>query len=108
MRYTVEYFNQSVLDGIERWPVRLLADYARELELLIEFGPGLGMPHSRAMGGGLFELRPRCREGAGRAVYCFVSDRRIIVLHAFMKKTGTTPHRDMHLARKRLKEVDRG
>jgi len=106
--YTVEYFNQRVLDEVESWPVGILADYARLVELLMEFGPDLRMPHSRTMGGGLFELRPRGREGIGRALYCFVVRRRVVVLHAFVKKTRATPQRDLEIARKRMKEVRDG
>ena len=72
MNYTIEYFHPRVKAEIESWPDGILADYARMVELLMEFGPNLRMPHSRAMGGGLFELRPRGREGIGRAFYCFV------------------------------------
>lgn len=108
MPYSVEYFHRRVRDEIEDWPVGILADYARIVELLMEFGPDLGMPHSRSMGGGLFELRPRGREGIGRALFCFVVDRRVIVLHAFLKKTRTTPKRDLAIARKRMKEVQDG
>ena len=93
---------------VEDWPVDILADYARMVELLMEFGPDLRMPHSRAMGGGLFELRPRGREGIGRALYCYVSGQRVVVLHAFLKKTRTTPQRDLRIARKRMKEVKNG
>ena len=71
----------------------------------MEFGPDLRMPHSRAFGGGLFELRPRGREGAGRALYCYVKDRRVIILHAFIKKTRTTPGRELAVARRRMMEV---
>ena len=39
MPYSVEYFNERVLAEIEGWPVRVLADYARLVELLMEFGP---------------------------------------------------------------------
>ena len=108
MRYTVEYFNRRVLDEVESWPVGILADYARLIELLIEFGPDLKMPHSRAMGSGLFELRPKGREGIGRALYCFVVGRRIVVLHAFRKKTQATPRRELDVARRRMKEVRDG
>jgi len=59
MNYTIEYFHTRVLAEIESWPDGILADYARILELLMEFGPNLRMPHSRAMGGGIFEVRPR-------------------------------------------------
>jgi len=57
------------------------------------------------MGGGLFELRPRGREGIGRALYCFAVGRRVVVLHAFIKKTQVTPQRDLEVARRRMKEV---
>lgn len=77
MPYRVEYFHLRVKREIESWPVGILADYARMVELLMEFGPDLRMPHSRAMGGGLFELRPRGREGIGRALYRFVSGQRV-------------------------------
>ncbi len=75
MPFSIEYFHPRVRDEIESWPVGILADYARMVELLMEFGTDLRMPHSRAMGGGLFELRPRGREGTGRALYCYVTGR---------------------------------
>lgn len=108
MPYSVEYFNRRVLDEIESWPVGMLADYARLVELLIEFGPDVRMPHSRALGGGLFELRPRGREGIGRAMYCFLVGQRVVMLHAFVKKTQAAPQKDLDLARRRMKEVQGG
>ncbi len=108
MPYSIEYFHPRVKAEIEGWPVGILADYARMVELLMEFGPNLRIPHSRAMGGGLFELRPRGREGIGRAFYCYLTGQRVIVLHAFVKKTRTTPQRDLRIARKRMKEVQNG
>ena len=108
MGYTIEYFHARVQAEIESWPDGILADYARILELLVEFGPNLRMPHSRAMGGGVFEVRPRSQEGIGRALYCFVVGQRIVILHAFIKKTQATPEQELRLARKRLKEVQNG
>ena len=108
MAYEVEYFHPRVQGAIESWPVDVLADYARLVELLIEHGPSLRLPHSRALGGGLFELRPRGRSGIGRAFYCFLLGRRIVVVHAFVKKTEQTPDKELALARKRAKEVQSG
>jgi phage-related protein len=108
MKYAIEYFHSRVKAEIESWPDGILADYARLVELLMGFGPNLRMPHSRAMGGGLFELRPRGREGMGRAFYCFVVDQRAVVLHAFLKKTQETPERELRIARRRMKEVQNG
>jgi phage-related protein len=108
MSYSIEYFHPRVKAEIESWPTGVLADYARIVELLMEFGPQLRMPHSRAMGDGLFELRPRSFEVIGRVFYCFVVGQRIILLHAFIKKTQETPERELKLARKRKKEVSNG
>ncbi|MFO1267361.1 MAG: type II toxin-antitoxin system RelE/ParE family toxin, partial [Rubrivivax sp.] len=85
-----------------------LADYARLIELLVEHGPSLKLPHSKSLGDGLFELRPHGREGIARALYCFVAGRRITVVHAFVKKTQATPLKDLKLARKRVKEFANG
>lgn len=85
-----------------------MAHYARLIELLMEFGPSLRMPHSRSLGGGLFELRPHGHEGIGRALYCYMDGKRIVILHAFVKKTQEAPEKELRLARKRLKEVKNG
>ena len=59
MAFELEYYHPRVLADIESWPVDLLADYARLAELLMKHGPDLRLPHSRALGDGLFELRDR-------------------------------------------------
>jgi phage-related protein len=106
--YEIEYFHERVQAEIESWPVDVLADYARLIELLIEHGPNLRLPYSRALGEGLFGLRPRGYSGIGRAFYCFLVGKHIMVLHAFVKKTQQTPNKELKLARKRAKEVQNG
>jgi len=108
MAFSIEYFHERVQAEIESWPVDVLADYARIAELLMEHGPNLKLPYSRAFGDGMFELRPRGQSGIGRAFYCFLVGRRVVVLHAFVKKSQQTPERELKLARKRLKEVKNG
>jgi hypothetical protein len=66
MNFTIEYFHPRVKAEIESWPDDLLADFARIVELLKEFGPNIGMPHSRPLGSGIFELSPKGRGGIGR------------------------------------------
>ena len=60
------------------------------------------------MGDGLFELRPRGREGIGRVFYCFVIGQCVVILHAFVKKTPDTPEQELRVARKRMREVHNG
>jgi phage-related protein len=105
MAYSIEYFHARVQAEIESWPVDVLADYARIVELLVEHGPNLRLPHSRAFGDGLFELRPRGKSGIGRALYCFLVGQRVMVLHALIKKSQQTPEHELKLARKRMKEI---
>jgi phage-related protein len=69
------------------------------------YGPDLGMPHTRAMGNGLFELRLKAAEGIARVLYCTVVARRIVMLHQFIKKSEKTPRKELEIARRRMKEV---
>jgi phage-related protein len=63
------------------------------------------MPHTRALGGGLFEIRAKADEGIGRAFFCTVAGQHIIILHGFIKKTDKIPKRELDRARIRQKEV---
>jgi phage-related protein len=71
---------------------------------MIEHGPNLGLPHTDALGGGLFELRLKGAEGIARVMYCLMIERQILVLHVFVKKTQKTPPRELRIARQRMKE----
>jgi phage-related protein len=81
--------------------------YARITERMQVFGPHLGMPYTRPLGEGLFEVRARGKEGIGRALFCTTAGQTIMILHAFIKKSQKTPQRDLVLARRRLQEVRR-
>ena len=73
--------------------------------MMLEFGANLGMPHTRAMSDGLFELRVKGKEGIARVFYCTLVGQRIIMLHGFVKKSQQTPPKELKLARQRLAEV---
>jgi phage-related protein len=45
------------------------------------------------------------RSGIARAVYVTAVGKRIVVVHAFVKKTQKTPRREIEIALKRAKEV---
>jgi phage-related protein len=99
------YYNAKVAKCIDAWPDGILASFDRIARMMLEHGPDLGLPHTRAMGGGLFEVRAKGREGIGRAFYCTAVGQHIVILHAFVKKTEQTPKRELDTARARLKEV---
>ena len=106
--WTIVYFNQRIQNDVMAMPAGVLADYLRLCDAMTLFGADLRMPHSKALGDGLFELRPKGREGIGRVFYCAQQVRTIVVLHSFVKKTQDTPDREMRVARQRLKDVQHG
>ena len=94
MDWEILYYDEDVQETINDWPVGIRAFYARVTERMIIFGPNLGMPFTQSMGKGLFEIRARGKEGIGRAFFCTIVDQRIIILHAFIKKSQKTPKRE--------------
>jgi len=105
MNWTITYFNDKVRREVMSMPAGIVADYVRLTDAMAIHGADLRMPHSKAMGNGLFELRPKGLEGIGRVFYCTQVGRSIVVLHSFVKKTHETPDAELRLARKRLKDV---
>lgn len=106
--WQITYYNDRVQRDVWAMPAGIAADYLRLTEAMALYGADLRMPHSRAMGGGLFELRPKGPEGIGRVFYCTQVGKTIVVLHSFVKKTQETPDAEMRVARKRLKDVQHG
>jgi phage-related protein len=105
MPWEIEYYSEKVRTTIDAWPVGIRAFYARTVDRIKIYGPDLPFPFTRSIGNKLFEIRAIGKEGIGRAFYCTVKGRRIIILHAFIKKTDKTPLRELETARKRLQEV---
>jgi phage-related protein len=62
---------------------------------MIECGPNLGLPHTDAFGGGLFEFRLKGAEGIARVFFCTMIGQKVVMLHSFIKKTQKTPEKEM-------------
>ena len=104
--WAVEILNDVVEAELLSLPKDMQARFLRISELLESFGPQrVGLPHVRPLGEKLWEMRLSGREGIGRAIYTAAAGRRLVVLHAFVKKTPKTPRSAMNLALKRLKEL---
>lgn len=77
------------------------ADLAR-----VQFGFPMGLPLCRSLGGGLWEVRSSL--GGNREVrMIFFHEARqkmLVVVHGFIKKTQKTPHADIDIASRRMKE----
>jgi len=97
----VQLYDQSVCGEIEQFQVNIRARIFKSIDLLTIFGNLLGMPHSKALGDGLYELRIHGEQNI-RIVYCFYRQRAVL-LHCFAKKSQKTPRADLHCARQRRK-----
>jgi len=71
------------LDGLRPAP---FATVAFNLDRLVELGPRLRMPHSRALGAGLFELRFDLDRRAQRIAYFFPGEQSVVLLTVFSKR----------------------
>lgn len=105
MNWNIEYYNSDVEDKILTLPSGLLARYLKLTDMMIEHGSNLGLPHTKSLNNGLFELRLKSKEGIGRVFYCTKVGKNIVMLHSFVKKSQKIPKNEMDIAQKRLREV---
>ena len=108
MPWTITFYSPKVERETLALPPGVLASFLRITELIEEFGPDLGRPQTAPLGGGLFEIRAKGREGVGRSVFCTLKSREIVILITVIKKGSKIPKRHMETARKRMKEVQDG
>jgi phage-related protein len=106
--WTLVYFEtiggrQPVRDYLEALEADERAQMTFDLDLLSEFGISLGAPYVRSISGKLRELRTRGRR-QHRVLFFAVVGRRIVLLHAFVKKTPKTPAREIEVATRRMAE----
>lgn len=102
--YRTEGGNEPVRDWLKDLDMADRRTIGLDLQRVQFRWPG-GMPLCRSMKGGLWEVRtslPSAR--ISRVMICFHRDR-LYALHAFIKKTQSTPDTDLKLAQKRQKEI---
>ncbi|HYM32924.1 MAG TPA: type II toxin-antitoxin system RelE/ParE family toxin [Candidatus Cybelea sp.] len=106
MLWRVEALDESVVREIEALPADMQARFLRIAERVRSIGlANVGEPHVKHIEGKLWEIRMSGRDGIGRAIYVAATGRRVVVLHAFMKKTQKTPRSAIELALARAKRI---
>lgn len=105
MNWQVSTLNSEVDDELAALDADLRAKFVRISELIEMFGPNqVHEPHVKpihGMGFALWEMRMSGRAGIARALYVTQVRSRVIVLHAFVKKTDKTPPKALRMAKKR-------
>lgn len=105
VNWRLGFYSAAFQEELLQLPAGFVACFLRYAERMEHYGPDLGMPHTRAMGEGLFELRLNAAEGIARVFYCTCVGRGIVMLHQFIKKSEKAPRKELAIARKRMKEV---
>ena len=109
MTWTVHFLNAAVEREIKALPDDLQAKFLHIAEMLEEFGVNqVREPYVKPLIGTspkLWEMRMKGKSGIARAVYVVAVGQRIVVVHAFIKKSDKTPRQAIETALKRAKEV---
>ena len=107
MNWHVDVLNQSVAGEIDALPPDMRAKLDHIVRMIEELGlHQVREPYIKALRGKLWEIRIKGRDGIARAIYVTVKERRIVILHAFRKKTRKTPEAAIRTALSRMKELE--
>ena len=106
MAWRVRTLNATVNGELDALPADMRARFVRIAGLIATVGlERVGMPHVRHLTGPLWEMRLGGRDGIARALYVTATERQVVVVRAFVKKTRRTPRREIELALQRAGEV---
>lgn len=104
--WTVETLGPIVDAEIAAIPKDMQAAFLRLAERIEAVGlERVGQPRVKHLRDKLWEMRFNGRDGIGRAIYVTAIGRRVVVVHAFVKKTQKTPRAALDLAERRAKEI---
>jgi len=100
------YVNAEAKAELDMLPPEVRASFERIVELVRAFGlERVHEPYIKHIEGRIWEMRLRGTDGIARALYVTASERRVVILRVFTKKTRRTPRREIELARRRAEEV---
>ena len=104
--WRVEVLDRRVVRELDALAQDARQRFLRISELIEEHGlSAMHEPHVKHLEGKLWEMRMKGRGGVARAIYVTARGERVVVVHAFIKKTQKTPRSALEIARTRAKEV---
>src|SRR3989344_5916668 len=103
--YTTASGVNPVKNFIESLAVKQKSKIARILSYMEEYGLVTAIPHIRKLSGTpLWEIRILGQDNI-RVLYALVIDGSVLLLHGFVKKSQTTPMKEIETAQNRLKDL---
>ena len=106
MQWRIEFVSAAAAREIDELPVDFRAKFLRIAELVERFGlEQVREPYVKHLQGKLWEMRMSGRTGIARSIYVTATERRVVVLHSFIKKTQKSPRSALETALRRAKEA---
>jgi len=106
MTWKVVLFSEAVAADVAALPADIRARFGRIVALIETNGlERVREPHVKHLKGRIWEMRLSGRDGIARGLYVTAAGKRVVVVHAFVKKTQKTPRHEIELAERRAKEV---
>ena len=99
--YTNSRGDELVKDFIRDQDKQTKSKIARSIDLINKYGPDLGLPHSRYLGDGVYELRIRGKNEVRIFYIAIINNLEVILIHAFKKRTQKMPRREYIIAKER-------
>ena len=104
--WTISVLNKIVEDEIDALPRDIQAKLLRIIAMIEQLGlEGMREPYVKPLQKPLWEMRMIGRDGIARAIYVTASDKRVVIVRAFRKKTQKTPLSEIELALRRAEDV---
>jgi phage-related protein len=104
--WSVEILDHRVAKELDALASDVRQRFARIVEMIEQHGmTAMREPYVKHLEGKLWEMRMKGKDGIARAIYVTARGERVVVVHAFVKKTQKTPQDALDVARKRAKEV---
>jgi len=95
-----------VREWLKDLPVEVRREVGADIQR-VQWRWPIGKPLVDGFGEGLYEVRASVDTNIYRVLFC-IHDGLMVLLHGFTKKTQKTPARDLEIARRRQREVEKG
>jgi len=106
--WQVEFLDEDVLAEMEAQPRDVRAKFEHIVRLVQSHGLGrVHEPYVKHLESKLWEMRMKGRDTIARAIYVTAVEKRIVIVRVFTKKAQKTPRREIEIALKRAREINR-
>lgn len=104
--WSVVFADHRAEKEVSKLAIDVRAHLERTVDLIECYGlNAIHEPHVKHLQGKLWEIRIKGKDGIARSLYVVASEKRVVILHTFVKKTQTTPRDAIELAIRREKEM---